>query len=229
MSLAIELDDVRFAWPGEAPCVALRALQVPRGQTLFVHGESGSGKSTLLSLLAVVLAPQAGRVRLLGQDTSPWKGAARDRFRADHVGVVFQQFNLLPYLPVLANAELPLRMSAARRDRSPPGEARTLLASLGIDGRLLDRPASALSIGQQQRVAAARALIGAPALVIADEPTSALDEMRRDEFMALLMAGCARTGSTLVFASHDLRLANRFDRAVALADINAASSCEAVA
>ena len=221
--LAVELDDVRYAWPGQAACLRLRTLQVRHGESLFVHGASGSGKSTLLSLLALVLAPQGGHLRLLGRDTSGWGGAARDRFRADHIGVVFQQFNLLPYLPVLANAELPLRMSALRRDRSPAGEAAALLRSLGIEGELLRRTPSQLSVGQQQRVAAARALVGSPEIVIADEPTSALDELRRDEFMQLLMAGCARVGSTLVFVSHDVRLAGRFDRAVALSALNDAA------
>jgi putative ABC transport system ATP-binding protein len=220
---AIDLHDVRYAWPGQPACLHLRVLQVARGQSVFVHGPSGSGKTTLLSLLALVLAPQNGRVALLGRDTTGWSGAARDRFRADHIGYVFQQFNLLPYLPVLANVELPLRMSAARRDRAPAGEARALLRSLGIDGALLARTPAGLSVGQQQRVAAARALVGSPEIVIADEPTSALDELRRDEFMKLLMAGCARVGSTLVFVSHDVRLANRFDRALALSALNDAA------
>lgn len=209
---AVELLDVRFTWPGEAsPCVDVPQLRIERGRSLFVHGPSGSGKTTLLSLLALVLRPQAGIVRLLGSDTTALRAAARDRFRAEHVGYIFQQFNLLPYLSVRQNVELGARLSPARSGRVGKDAATDLLRALAIDPPLFDRQASALSVGQQQRVAAARALLGDPELVIADEPTSALDAARRDEFMSLLRAAVERCGSTLVFVSHDLRLADGFD------------------
>jgi putative ABC transport system ATP-binding protein len=147
--------------------------------------------------------------------------AQRDRFRADHIGYIFQQFNLLPYLSVLRNVLLPCRLSRRRaaRARATAGEvpgAQDLLARLGIGPALWDRPAAALSVGQQQRVAAARALIGRPELVIADEPTSALDAGRRDDFMSLLLGACAQAGGTLVFVSHDDRLAGHFGRSIEL-------------
>jgi len=226
----IEVDSLRFAWPG-APhdCVAIDTLQVAAGQGVFLHGPSGCGKSTLLALLAGVLLPREGRVALLGTDWAALSGAARDAFRADHVGYVFQQFNLLPYLSVLDNVMLPCRFSTLRRDRAvadggtAEGAASRLLAQVSLDRALWTRPASLLSVGQQQRVAAARALIGRPALVIADEPTSALDAALRDGFMDLLRVECLAAGSALVFVSHDERLAARFGTRVALPEVNRAA------
>jgi putative ABC transport system ATP-binding protein len=165
---------------------------------------------------------------VLGADWAALSGARRDAARADHVGYIFQQFNLLPYLNALDNVLLPCRFSRERRQRaaaeggSPAGAARSLLERVGIAPREWSRPAALLSVGQQQRVAAARALIGHPEVVIADEPTSALDAPLRDAFMDLLLGQCRAAGSTLVFVSHDERLASRFDRVVALAEIDAA-------
>jgi putative ABC transport system ATP-binding protein len=166
-----------------------------------LRGASGSGKSTLLSLLAGVLLPTAGRLQLLGQDLARLSGPARDRLRADHLGVVFQQFNLLSWLSARDNVTLALRFSARRRVQARPGETEHLLGAMGLAEPLWRRPAAQLSVGQQQRVAAARALIGRPDLVLADEPTSALDEDARDAFMRLLLACCAEAGSALVFVS----------------------------
>ena len=223
----IALRDVRFAWPRASyDCVAIDALDVPAGRTLFLHGPSGGGKSTLLGLLAGVLLPRAGSVSLMGTAWSSLSGARRDAFRADHVGYIFQQFNLLPYLSVLDNVLLPCRFSALRRTRaqgdglSATAAAQQLLRQVGLQPTLWSRPASQLSVGQQQRVAAARALIGRPEVVIADEPTSALDAALRDDFMDLLLGECRAAGSTLVFVSHDERLAARFDARLSLADIN---------
>jgi putative ABC transport system ATP-binding protein len=227
----IHLSGVRFAWPNSpAPVLDVESLRIERGERVFVHGPSGSGKSTLLGLLAGVLAPASGAVRVLGQDLGKLGGAARDRFRADHVGFLFQLFNLIPYLSVVENVCLPCGFSASRRDRaastghSVRDEALRLLGQLGMAGDdLLRRRATALSVGQQQRVAAARALIGAPELVIADEPTSALDADRRDDFVRLLFEECGRAGATLVFVSHDAALEPAFDRSVPLASVNRAS------
>ncbi|MBX3636186.1 MAG: ATP-binding cassette domain-containing protein [Rubrivivax sp.] len=202
-------------------------MVIAPGRRLFLHGESGCGKSTLLALLAGVLVAQRGTVSLLGQDWAALAPSARDARRADHVGVIFQQFNLLPYLSVLDNVLLPCRFSRARAARcagGPAAAARTLLARVSLPEPLWARRADALSVGQQQRVAAARALIGAPELVLADEPTSALDAARRHEFMDLLLAACGDAGSTLVFVSHDERLAARFDQRLALPAINRAAA-----
>jgi putative ABC transport system ATP-binding protein len=223
-SPAIAVEDLRFRWPrAGADVLHIDALEVARGETLFVRGPSGCGKSTLLSVLAGVLVGQ-GRAELLGQRWSALSAAARDRHRADHVGYIFQQFNLLPYLSVLDNVRLPCRFSRRRAARTPAGAAEALLAHTGLQQALWSRPAGALSIGQQQRVAAARALIGSPEVVIADEPTSALDEDARSAFMALLLGECARAGSALVFVSHDARLAARFARQLELPAINRASA-----
>ncbi len=222
----LELHGVRYAWPGAGQdCVAIDALTVAAGQTVFLHGPSGCGKSTLLGLMAGVLIAHSGTVALLGQDWATLPAGRRDARRVDHVGVIFQQFNLLPYLSVLDNVLLPCRFSSARAARcagSVIDAAHALLQRVALPQALWARRADALSVGQQQRVAAARALIGAPELVIADEPTSALDAARRDDFMALLMDACAAAGSTLVFVSHDERLAARFDVRLSLPDLNQA-------
>jgi putative ABC transport system ATP-binding protein len=229
VSVAIELRDVRFAWPGAAgDCLAIDSMRVESARTVFLYGPSGSGKSTLLGLLAGVLVPRSGSVQLHGTDWSQLSGARRDAFRADHVGYIFQQFNLLPYLSVIDNVLLPCRFSALRRARASrdggdaSARARALLARVGLPESSWVRPASQLSVGQQQRVAAARALIGAPGVVIADEPTSSLDAAVRDSFMDLLLDACRDSGGTLVFVSHDERLASRFDERLSLVEINRA-------
>ncbi len=226
----ITLRDVRYAWPRAARDVlAIDALDIGAGETVFLHGPSGCGKSTLLSLLAGVMLPRQGSVALAGRSWSEMPAAARDRHRADHVGYLFQQFNLLPWLPVIDNVLLGCRFSPARGERatqrsgSPHAQARMLLQRVGLPQDAWTRPARELSVGQQQRVAAARALIGAPEVVIADEPTSALDAALRDGFMEVLLGECRAGGSTLVFVSHDERLAARFDRALSLPELNHAA------
>lgn len=224
----IDLRDVEFAWStAGAPVLSLEHLGVAKGERLFLKGPSGSGKSTLLNLLGGVTVPRRGTVTVLGQDLGALSAAARDRFRAEHVGYIFQLFNLVPYLSVLDNVLLPLRFSRTRREQvrergGSRAEAGRLIIQLGLGAELLDRPATELSVGQQQRVAAARALIGGPELVVADEPTSALDADTRALFIRLLMDECATQGATLVFVSHDASLEPLFDRGVALNEINRA-------
>jgi putative ABC transport system ATP-binding protein len=228
----VEVDALRFAWPrARTPVLDVPHLRLEAGRTVFLHGPSGTGKSTLLGVLAGVLVPQQGDCRVLGQRWSALAGARRDAFRADHLGVLFQQFNLLPYLSVVDNVLLPTRFSARRARRAAAGGgaeavrrcAESLLRQMGLARADWSRPAMDLSVGQQQRVAAARALIGSPELVLADEPTSALDAARRDAFMDLLLGQCRAAGSTLVFVSHDERLAGRFDQRLALGEVNRAS------
>lgn len=224
----VDLTDLRFAWTRDAaPLIAIDRLRIEAGERVLLRGASGSGKSTLLALIAGVAVPQAGRLRVLDTDLATLPPAARDRFRADHVGFVFQMFNLIPYLSVLENVRLPCGFSPRRRDRaearggSVDAEARRLLASLDLDDpQLLARSVSKLSVGQQQRVAAARALMGAPELLIADEPTSALDADRRDTYLDLLFRECERHGTTLLFVSHDASLAERFGRRIEFDAIN---------
>lgn len=212
-----------FDW-GSTPCLNLPSFELAAGEQAFLHGPSGSGKSTLLNLLAGVLVPQNGELRVLDADFTSLPGAARDRFRADHIGLIFQQFNLIPYLSVLDNVLLPCRFSARRAARAgkPEEAAAQLLTQLDLAPALWARPAAALSVGQQQRVAAARALIGRPELVIADEPTSALDAARQAAFLDLLRRECVASGAALLFVSHDARLAASFDRTLAMAEVNRA-------
>jgi putative ABC transport system ATP-binding protein len=223
----ITVTNARFAWPGSTgDCLSIPSLVVDQRERVFLYGPSGSGKSTLLGLLAGVLVPRAGTVEILGKSWADMSGSRRDAFRADHVGYIFQQFNLLPYLNVIDNVLLTCRFSrrraerAAEQDSDPRSQAQRLLNTIGLDERIWSRSAANLSVGQQQRVAAARALLGSPDVVIADEPTSSLDAGMRDEFMALLAAECERAGSALVFVSHDERLADGFSHVVSLPSIN---------
>jgi len=221
---AVHISGLKFSWTPGVPVLDVPSLTVASGERLFLQGPSGSGKSTLLGILGGVLVPQAGSVRVLGTDLGALRPAARDRFRADHVGFVFQMFNLLPYLSVVDNVTLAgafSRRRVERAGRDPGEEARRLLAALGLGSvSQLGSLAGQLSMGQQQRVAAARALFGRPELLIADEPTSALDAATRESFLGLLMQECALAGTTLVFVSHDAALGHLFDRCLSLPDIN---------
>ncbi len=231
-SPAVELSQLRFAYRGGRDVLNIDHLSIARGETVFLHGPSGSGKTTLLGVLAGVLQATGGAVKILGADFTTMSSGARDGFRARHLGYVFQMFNLIPYLPVRENILLPIRLDAGRRARlgtqSLDSAVHAIARQLDIDP-LLDARISELSVGQQQRVAAARALIGAPEVVIADEPTSALDTDRRQQFLELLFASCRAAGSTLVFVSHDHTLMPLFSRTVSLAEINRAADARRVA
>ena len=218
----VRIADLRFDWGG-TPCLDIARFELAADERVFLHGPSGSGKSTLLNLLAGVLLPRAGELSILGQSLSRLSGPDRDRFRADHIGLIFQQFNLIPYLSVMDNVLLPCRFSARRRQRAGDAKASAarLLRHLDLAETHWRRPAAELSVGQQQRVAAARALIGTPELVIADEPTSALDAERQTAFLDLLIAECSAAGAALLFVSHDRRLAGRFTREIGLLEIAA--------
>jgi putative ABC transport system ATP-binding protein len=233
VSSLLQFADVRFAWPGDDhDTLDIADLRLAPAERVLVRGHSGCGKSTLLSLAAGVLLASSGNVRCMGQDWKSLKTGARDQWRVDHVGYIFQQFNLLPYLSVVDNVLMPCRFSTLRALRaseqgSPERAAEVLLDRLGLPAETWSKSASALSVGQQQRVAAARAFVGHPEIVIADEPTSALDEGRRDAFMTLLVERCEEASSALLFVSHDARLASHFDRVIELPAINRAASAVA--
>ena len=188
---------------------------------MLLLGESGSGKSTLLSLICGIVAPDAGRIIVAGQGITALSAAARDRLRAERIGVIFQQFNLGPFGTGCDNILLPLRVAPERRGRAQPARAEVerLCAALRLPGDLIGGRASSLSVGQQQRVAVARALIGSPPLIVADEPTSALDSGSQGAFLDLLFEQIRGHGTSLLMVSHDARLGARFDRVVEIADI----------
>ena len=219
---AIAISGLRFGYGSDDDILSISELNVRPSQRVFVFGPSGCGKSTLLALVGGVLVPREGFVAILGENLSGMKSAARDRIRADHVGFIFQQFNLVPYLSVVENVSLPCRYSRRRLKRAVDADgsvqksAARLLSALGIGEELRSRRTTDLSVGQQQRVAAARALIGRPELVIADEPTSSLDADRRREFINLLLSEAGRADSTVIFVSHDASLATHFDVAIDL-------------
>lgn len=219
---AITLSDVRYRWPGRASfSIAVPEFTVAAGERVLLLGDSGSGKSTLLSLICGTVLADKGRVEVDGTDLAALSGWRRDRFRAETTGVIFQQFNLLPFGTVRDNIVLPLRFAPGRRARcqDPARQVEDLCASLGLPLDVGSMKAARLSVGQQQRVAVARALIGQPPIIVADEPTSALDETAQAAFLDLLFDQVAARGATLLMVSHNPRLAGRFDRVVALPDI----------
>lgn len=226
----IDITGLHFTWPKSFSTVLeLEQFQVEQGEFLFIEGPSGSGKSTLLGLLTGILLPQQGKINILQHELSLANGPARDRFRADHIGYIFQIFNLIPYLSVIENVILPCQFSITRKRKvlaqahSLREEALRLLAHLHLkDPKMLAKPVVELSVGQQQRVAAARALIGSPELIIADEPTSSLDAGHREAFLQLLFDECRKSGATLIFVSHDKNLAPLFDRVLQLNKVNKA-------
>lgn len=229
--MVIQVDKLQFSWQDDSPhLLDIDELSVPRKERIFIKGASGSGKSTLLGLLGGVITPQRGRINVLDTEVNMLSSSRRDAFRADHIGFIFQMFNLIPYLSLVENIILPCCFSRSRRQRvlknngSLAGEAVRLLSHLGLEGdELLSRPVTELSMGQQQRVAAARALIGSPDILIADEPTSSLDADSRESFLELLFNECRSEEITLVFVSHDASLEPMFDRTIELHDINRAA------
>ncbi len=230
MSL-ISVQSLKYSWPDSAKnTLDISAFEVAPGEQVFLKGPSGCGKSTFLSALSGVIDVPAGSIRIAGQDIASLEPSGRDRFRVDHMGIIFQVFNLLPWLSAIDNVILPCRFSK-RRLRQTKGDPRSaalrLLGELGLrDQAILEAPAMSLSVGQQQRVAAARALIGGPDVVLADEPTSALDEEARNAFVSLLQSECRAAGAALVFVSHDQRLETQFDRLVEFRDMNNAGAVQ---
>ena len=222
----IKISGLRFSW-ATTPIININQLHIKAGQHLFIEGPSGSGKSTLLNLLAGVLTPNSGEITILDQNLQQLSASKNDSFRADHIGFIFQQFNLIPYLSVIENITLPCSFSTTRKEKAIArsgdlkSEAIRLLNALGLDSEdIFQRSVNELSVGQQQRVAAARAMLGSPEIIIADEPTSALDTAHRDAFIKILFTECEKENITLIFVSHDNTLKKHFDHYVNLADIN---------
>jgi len=228
----VTLKSLQFRWfENQPPVLDIEELEIQAGERIFIKGPSGSGKTTLLNLLAGVLLPTSGTVKILDTDIATLSSADRDGFRASHIGFVFQIFNLIPYLTLVENVTLPCGFSDARRKRVEQNgttleqEAKRLLTHLKLDPAYFeDRSASQLSVGQQQRVAVARALIGRPEIIICDEPTSSLDADARQSFLDLLFQEVEAAEATLIFVSHDSQLAKGFNRTVDLPAIHRGTS-----
>lgn len=219
----LDLNDVRYRWPGRASFeLRVPHMALAQGETVLLLGESGSGKSTLLSLICGTIIAQNGTVSVAGTDISSLSSGKRDRFRAEQIGLIFQQFNLLPFASVQNNILLPLRFAPDRANRvpSPVREAERLCRDLGLPRDMMGARAGTLSVGQQQRVAAARALIGTPPLIVADEPTSSLDAATQVAFLDVLFAQSRNHSTTVLMVSHDARLADQFDRVIQMVDIS---------
>jgi putative ABC transport system ATP-binding protein len=222
----IAIEKLKFRWRADLPwTLDVESFQVKKGESVFIKGPSGSGKSTLLNLIGGVLTPTEGKVAVMDQDLSRLTPSDRDHLRGHHMGFIFQQFNLMPYLSVMENILLPVEFSEIKRAKlkaDKKDEAKRLVQHLKLKEEVLSKPVTQLSVGQQQRVAVARAVIGGPDLVIADEPTSALDADTRESFIKVLFQECKEAQSTLVFVSHDGFLGKFFDRQIDLSQINRA-------
>jgi putative ABC transport system ATP-binding protein len=215
---AIQLRGVRFVYPGSGFELRVPELRVERGRRCAFFGPSGCGKSTLLDLVAGVRRASAGEVRVEGRDLSGLDDAARRAFRIRCVGFVFQDFPLVDYLTVEENVLYPYRVSRALR-LSPAVRERAAALLEGLE--LLDKrrsPSRALSQGERQRVAVARALVTEPALLLADEPTAGLDARRRDEVLELLLGFAGNGARTLVVVTHDPVVLERLEQRVAVED-----------
>lgn len=219
--MAITIENLKFAYNKKNLQLSIPNWQVKTGERIFLYGDSGSGKSTLLNLLSGTLTPEQGQIKILTQPFSNLSERKRDKFRANHIGVVFQQFNLIPYLSVQKNIELAVHFSS-RRIADRQAFIDQILARLKLPLSLNKQVASSLSIGQQQRVAIARALVNKPDLLLVDEPTSALDANAKDAFMSILLEICEQLDTTLIFVSHDLSLQRYFDKSVNIHSINQA-------
>ena len=218
-ALALVLHNIQFSWPKQlTPLFEIDSLNLPQGQTLFIGGPSGCGKSSLLSLITGIQVAKQGTCCVLGVALNELSSSQRDRFRGERLGLIFQQFNLLPFLTVQENIELPSKLFASRHSKSTQlyGSVQRhtdiLCDALHLSHNLRQRQAHLLSVGEQQRVAAARALLGCPELIVADEPTSALDEENKVDFLNLLLTTAKAQNSSVVTVSHDMRIANQFDQ-----------------
>ncbi len=221
MQTLLEIKDLEFSYDRKTPMLKISDWKMSQSEKIFLYGPSGSGKTSLLEILSGVLVPQKGSVKVLNQDLYQMTVSDRDQFRALHIGFIFQSFNLISYLSVAENIALPCRLSAKKASRvkkSIDQDVAYLASRLGI-ADLLDRKPTQLSVGQQQRVAVARALLGTPDLILADEPTSALDSDHRQNFLNLLFDLCAENKIGLIFVSHDRSIQNLFSKAISLHDL----------
>jgi len=189
----------------------IKEFKLNKSDSILIYGESGLGKSTFLNLLSGTISPQKGNIDILGENISNTSSSIKDRIRGDHFGIIFQTFNLLPYASVKNNILLGKAYSSIKQSKSNNDEIKELMNKLSLNYEdLINRKAYELSIGQQQRVAVARALIGKPEIILADEPTSALDKSNQKEFINLLFKSLDDNEQGLIMVSHDHKLSNKF-------------------
>ena len=210
----VEIEDLRFAYPAGGYAIAVPAFTLRAGERVAIVGPSGSGKTTLLNLIAGILVPQAGAVRVAGADMAGLRDADRRACRANRIGFVLQDSALLDYLSVRQNILYPYRITPALRlDRAVRARAAALAGAAGL-AHALDRYPAALSQGERQRVAICRALIARPGLILADEATGNLDPGNKDRILDLLFAQAEAAGAALLAVTHDHGLLPRFDRVI---------------
>ncbi len=218
----IKIESLNFYWSKKSNFkIFVPSLEIKKGEKVLLLGESGSGKTTLLSLICGFLNPLSGSISINGNTINKLSSKTKDEYRADNIGIIFQQFNLLPYANVVDNVLLPLYFSQARSKNivNKRAAALELFKQLRLPDDIAQYKASNLSVGQQQRVAVARALIGNPSLIIADEPTSSLDTNAQQLFLDLMFKQISENNSTLLMVSHDKSLSNRFDRQININEI----------
>lgn len=216
----VKIESLRFQWSKNNNFkIFVPKLEVGRGKKVLFLGESGSGKTTLLSLICGFLEPLSGSISINDKIINDLTSTNKDAYRSDNIGIIFQQFNLLPYANVIDNIILPLYFSKQRSKKveNKINAAMNLCDQLRLPESILNQKASNLSVGQQQRVAVARALIGSPSIIVADEPTSSLDTEAQELFLDLMFDQISKNSSTLLMVSHDKSLTNYFDQVI---DIN---------
>jgi putative ABC transport system ATP-binding protein len=227
MPHSLSINDLLFTWSKQSDfALKIPHWQVKSAEKVFLYGRSGEGKSTLLNLISGIENRYTGNIQVLGQDMAKLSQRKKDTFRANNIGIIFQQFNLLPYLSAEQNILLAQRFKTVNQAQHSDNLA-SICERLELSSQLLKQKVIELSVGQQQRVAVARALYGSPALIIADEPTSALDTQTREQFIQLLL-DCSQS-STVIFVSHDMFLSSHFDQQLSLAQLQKKESDTQVA
>ena len=222
MSLRLKKIRKNYHQPGGSVITVLDIdqFEIADGEQIVLVGSSGGGKTTLLNIIAGITIPDTGTVEIDGLDIANLPEAARDRFRAQRIGYVYQTFNLLPAFTALENVMLGMSFSGKKRDKA---RATSLLEQVGLSHRMNNRPHQ-LSVGEQQRVAVARALSNEPSLLLADEPTANVDVANQDNILNLIRSACSEAGVSLLMVTHSTDVAEQFDRVERLSEFNRAGA-----
>lgn len=218
----ITLENIEFAWAGDGFALNIEKFDIAAGEQVAIIGASGSGKTTLLNLIAGVIVPARGQIKVAGETVSALSDTERRAFRSKKVGFVFQDFRLLDYLNVLDNIVLPYRISPVLRlDREVIDRAGTIAEQMGIADKLRRR-VQALSHGERQRVAICRALVTSPDLVLADEATGNLDPKTKHRIIDALLELSGERDATVVAVTHDYELLPKFGRTIDVSSLQTA-------